>query len=687
MSFFKKHLETFALALILLLAAFLNFWGVWDEGYGNEFYAACVKSMLQSWHNFFFVSFDPGGFVTVDKPPVGLWVQALSAKLFGFSGWSLILPQALAGVLSVAVLDRLVRRGFGAAAGLTAALALAVSPVFVAVAKTNNLDSTLILALLLAARELWISCETGRLRHLLFAMLLLGVGFNIKTLQAYLVLPALLAAYLFAAKVRWAIKVRNLLVSLVLLFAVSLSWCLIVDLTPANQRPYVDNSGNNSELSLALGYNGVQRLTGSMFGGSGNGAGAQPGAEDGGGAGGLEDDRRDGDSDRAFGGDSGEFARADDGDRDGAQENGDSLPAPGGSGFGGADFGGGAGGFGGMNEGGQRGVLRMFNEQMAGQTSWLLPFSLFAMLVLALKLPRRAGEDEERRRKLLAALLLWGGWILTMAAFFSVAGFFHRYYLATLSPGIAALFGIGFSELWRSFREKGWKWVLLPASLAATAAVQGMMLSRYSQAYVRWTLLAVCVLAGAAAVGLTVLHLAKRGGKPAAALAAAGLAALLIAPGVWSCTPLLYGSQASLPYAGPELARGEGGVSSDRRGGVDYDSLIDFLTKNNTGQKFLVAVPSSQYAEEIILKTGEPVMSVGGFLGSDRILTAESLAEMVRDGEVRYYLLADGGMRGGSDEVAQWVRENGTEVDSVVWNGSSGGFGGATLYDLAPSGG
>ena len=695
MSFFKKHLESIALALILLLAAFLNFWGVWDEGYGNEFYAACVKSMLQSWHNFFFVSFDPGGFVTVDKPPVGLWVQALSAKLFGFSGWSLILPQALAGVLSVAVLGRLVRRGFGAAAGLTAALALAVSPVFVAVAKTNNLDSTLILVLLLAARELWVSCGTGRLRHLLFAMLLLGVGFNVKTLQAYLVLPAFLAVYLFAAKLRRAVKVRNLLVSLVLLLAVSLSWCLAVDLTPADQRPYVDNSGNNSELSLALGYNGLQRLTGSMFGGRGNGnfGGARPEASGGGDAGGFEGGRRDGDSDRAFGGDSGESARPDNGARDGAQdraaqENGGSPSAPAGSGLGGFAFGGGAGGgFGGMNEGGQRGVLRMFNEQMAGQTSWLLPFSLFAMLILALKLPRRAGESGERRRKLLAALLLWGGWTLTMAAFFSVAGFFHRYYLATLSPGIAALFGIGFSELWRSFREKGWRWALLPASLAATATVQGVMLSRYSQDYVRWTLLAVCILAGAAAVGLTVLHFAKRGGRFPTALAAVGLAALLIAPAVWSCTPLVYGSQASLPYAGPELARGEGGFSSDRQGGIDYDPLIDFLTKNNTGQKFLAAVPSSQYAEEIILKTGQPVMSVGGFLGSDSILTAESLAEMVRDGEVRYYLLADGGMRGGSGEVAQWVRENGTEVDAVVWNGSSSGFGGAALYDLTPSGG
>src|SRR5436305_9010333 len=130
-----------ALGAILALAAFLDFFRLDREGLGNLYYATAVRSMLTSWHNFFFVSFDPGGFVTVDKPPFGFWVQTASAKLFGFHGWSILLPQALAGVAAVAVLFVLVRRVFGSTAGLLAALALAVSPVSVATSRNNTIDS------------------------------------------------------------------------------------------------------------------------------------------------------------------------------------------------------------------------------------------------------------------------------------------------------------------------------------------------------------------------------------------------------------------------------------------------------------------------------------------------------------------------------------------------------------------
>src|ERR687885_70598 len=116
--------ERAGLALVLLVASVLDFWQLNRVGYRNTYYAAAVKSMLQSWHTFFFTAFDPGGFVTIDKPPLGFWLQVASAKVFGFSGLSLMLPQALAGVLSVAVLYRLVSRTFGAVAGLLAALAL-----------------------------------------------------------------------------------------------------------------------------------------------------------------------------------------------------------------------------------------------------------------------------------------------------------------------------------------------------------------------------------------------------------------------------------------------------------------------------------------------------------------------------------------------------------------------------------
>ena len=127
------------LGAVLALSAFLNLWRLTSEGYGNIYYAAAVKNMLDSWHNFFFVSYD-AGFVSVDKPPVGFWIQAASAEVFGFHGWSILLPQALAGVLSVALLYHLVRRTFGPVAGLLSALALAVTPISVAVQRNNNVD-------------------------------------------------------------------------------------------------------------------------------------------------------------------------------------------------------------------------------------------------------------------------------------------------------------------------------------------------------------------------------------------------------------------------------------------------------------------------------------------------------------------------------------------------------------------
>jgi 4-amino-4-deoxy-L-arabinose transferase-like glycosyltransferase len=173
-----------ALALIALLAAFCNFFELQREGYANLYYAATIRSMLESWHNFFFVAFDPGGFVTVDKPPLGFWIQAASAKFFGFSGFSMLLPEALAGVASVLVLYVLVRRIFGPVAGLLAALFLAITPVSVVTNRNNTIDSLLVVTVLLAAYAVVRAIEMGSLRWLLLCALLVGLGFNIKMLES-----------------------------------------------------------------------------------------------------------------------------------------------------------------------------------------------------------------------------------------------------------------------------------------------------------------------------------------------------------------------------------------------------------------------------------------------------------------------------------------------------------------------
>lgn len=263
-SFYKakvpRQWSRVALGAILLLSAFMNFFLLGQNGYGNFYYTAGVRSMLDSWHNFFFASFDPGGFVSIDKPPLGFWLQTLSAKIFGFTPFSLFLPQAICGVLAAALLYYLVRRHFGEIAGLIAALVLAVTPISVLTDRNNTIDGTLALVLLLAAWALIHAAETGKLRWLLLSSAFVGIGFNIKMAEAYLVLPALALTYLLCAPLEIRTRIRHLLLALGVMLVISLSWAIAVDLTPVTQRPYVGSTPDNSALILALGYNGVGRL-------------------------------------------------------------------------------------------------------------------------------------------------------------------------------------------------------------------------------------------------------------------------------------------------------------------------------------------------------------------------------------------------------------------------------------------
>src|SRR3989440_1211587 len=255
-----------ALGGILLISVFMDFFQLGQNGFGS-YYPPAVRSMMDNWHDFFFASYYPGGFFTIDQPPVGFWLQVISAKIFGFTPFSVLLPQALAGVLSVLLLYFLVRRHFGVVAGLLAALALALSPISVVTNRNITIDSTLALTLLVGAWAVLRAAETGRLRWLLLSAFIVGVGFNIKMLEAYLVVPAYGLLYLLAAPRGIWKRLGHLALAGALLLVISLSWVVAVDLIPASQRPYVGSTQDNSELSLALGYNGIQRLLGGFRGG------------------------------------------------------------------------------------------------------------------------------------------------------------------------------------------------------------------------------------------------------------------------------------------------------------------------------------------------------------------------------------------------------------------------------------
>ena len=722
--------KRFGLVGVLLIAALANGFRLTQEGYANPYYDAAVQNMLRSWRNFFFVGFD--NFVSVDKPPLGFWVQAASAKLFGFSAWSVLLPQAVAGVLSVLLVYVLVRRPFGAVAGLLAALVLAVTPASIAVNRNNTIDALLVLTTLAAAWCVSRAAERGQLRWLIAGFALVGLGFNIKMLQAYLVLPALLLVYLVARSAgRWPLRLVQLGIATIVLLVVSFSWATVVELTPASARPYVGSTQNNSVYGLIFGYNGLQRLLGPTFGNraaGGTATGATPGtvgAQTGDGNGQLSPV---GQLPTGADGQLPPFGTLPTGANGGIFP-----PFPGGSGGGGAGYGANFGP-GGTFETGNPGVLRLLNTQLAGQIGWLLPLAVIGLLAAAWQLltrrmgdavqsgteegPRRAGIRRLFARPLTArgqSLVLWGTWFVTVAAFFSVAKEFHRYYLSMLAPAVAALVGIGVVALWGAYRRGGLLGWLLPVALVCTVTVQGVILRAYPQ----WSTRLTPVIVGCCALAAVVLLVARARpsltgrpvvGRSTVAAATLGMLALLIAPTVWAAIPIAEGhSFGLLPAAGPATGFGPGSGAGPRRqnqpdnlGGAD-PMLVSYLKAHQGDATYLVAGQSANTVAAFALAANEPVIALGGFLGSDPVFTTDRLASLVGDGSVRYFLLMQfpggagaipGGFPGASSGATSWVTDHCTAVRGTAWQGSAtgtanGGFNFAqlqTLYDCGANG-
>ena len=702
----RKHFPSWhrlALAVIILIAVFMDFFQLGEGGFGT-YYAPAVRSMMDNWHNFFFASYDPGGFVTIDKPPVGFWLQVASAKFFGFTPFSVLLPQALAGVLSVILLYYLVRRHFGVVAGLLAALALALSPISVATNRNITIDSTLALTLLLGAWAVLRAAETGRLRWLLLAAATVGIGFNIKMMEAYLVVPAFGVLYLLAAPKSLWMRIGHLALALLVLLTISFSWALAVDLTPASQRPYVGSTQDNSEISLALGYNGIDRLLrgfgrGGFGGRSRTSVNTNTPTE-------ARNAGRNGSPTSGTPPTSGAPSTNNNNGSNTIGRNAGQQPA---------------GGFGGFFGTGTPGLLRLFNEPLAGQIAWLLPLALCGMLALAWQRRPRFQHDRQQQ-----SLVLWGMWLLTMGIFFSVAGFFHQYYMTEMAPAIAALFGIGLVTMWHDYRSGSWRGWLLPLALVATVAEQIHILTSYP-AWGQWLIPLIIVLCAFAVGWLLIARLAPhlrvkalsiRSLMPALGI---GVLAMLLAPTVWAAIPVIQPTpaQANLPLAGPSQRdgfRGNFGGWQDERSSVD-PALIHYLETNQGKATFLVATLSSMTADGIILATNKPVMAMGGFSGGDPILATNQLASMITQGTVRFFLigtrrqlspqvldqfpqqfrnrLQQGGFSfGGRQQSALtgWVTQHCTIVPASLWQtagtsaeagGGSGPFGANQLYDCA----
>ncbi|OBK75584.1 glycosyltransferase family 39 protein [Mycobacterium sp. 1164985.4] len=268
-----------ALAALLLATAVLYLWGLGSNGWANDYYAAAAQAGTQNFKAWLFGSHDAGNAITVDKPPASLWVMALSGRLFGFNAFTMLLPQAMMGVGSVAVLYATVRRVSGPAAGLIAGAALALTPVAALMFRFNNPDALVVLLMVVAAYCVLRATETASTRWMALAGCALGFAFLTKMLQAFLVVPGLALAFLVAAPVGMWRRIGSLAAGAAAM-VVSAGWFLaLVELWPADSRPYIGGSTDNSLLQLALGYNGIERIAGR--GGPG-GMGPGPGGPDGG---------------------------------------------------------------------------------------------------------------------------------------------------------------------------------------------------------------------------------------------------------------------------------------------------------------------------------------------------------------------------------------------------------------------
>ncbi|MEU3252948.1 glycosyltransferase family 39 protein [Streptomyces sp. NPDC006997] len=648
----------------LLLVGALYTYSLTASGYANSFYSAAVQAGSQSWKAMFFGSLDAANAITVDKPPASLWPMALSVRLLGLNSFAILFPQVLMAVATAGVLYASVRRRFDAGAGFLTLAVFALTPVAALMFRFNNPDAALALLMAVAVYGTQRALEQARTRWLAWAGVAIGLAFLVKTLQAFLILPVLALVYVVCAPTGLKRRVGQVLLAGLAMVVAGGWWVAVVELWPASSRPYIGGSQDNSFLELTFGYNGLGRIngeeTGSVGGGGGQGGGHW----------------------------------------------------------------------------GETGWDRMFGSSVGGQISWLIPAALI-LLVAALVATRRRGRTDATR----ALFLLWGGSLLiTMAVFSYMQGIFHEYYTVALAPYVAPLTGMGAALLWRE-RARPRAALTAAAAMAATAAWGYVLLNRSSGSYpgLKWLVLVgglvaalglvfvgrlgrrpalavaglgvVAALAGPTAYSLTTLNeghtgsivtagpavAGGTGGGPGGGRGGGGMGG---GPGGAGGFPgqngqpgQRNGQPGQQPPTGGFPSQGQQGQPGQQEqpttpggamGGLLNGSTVDdeareLLETDASDYTWAAAAIGSQNAASYQLATGEPVMAIGGFNGTDPSPTLAQFKEYVADGKIHYFI-AGGGMgggmggagEGGSSQITSWVEENFREVTA----------GSATFSDL-----
>jgi 4-amino-4-deoxy-L-arabinose transferase-like glycosyltransferase len=683
---------------VLAVSAALNTVRLSQNGYANIFYSAGVKSMLRSWHNFLYVAFDPSGLVTVDKPPLALWVQAASAKVFSFTPLSLLLPEAVAGAIAVAALYLILQPRLGTPAAFAGALAMAVFPSFVAVSRENGVDTVLILLLVLACGAALRACDTGHTRTLICSGALVGLAFNTKTLAAYLVVPGIAAGFLVCAPGSIRRRAAQLAAAGIATLAVSFAWIAFVELTPASQRPYVGSSTDNTELGLTFSYNGFGRVQGQA--GGPNSTTTSPGAY-------VPAARQ-----RAV-----NAAVARSGAPVEPAIHVARVPKPtltpvvtaGRERYA-------------IPFGGPPSVLRLFGVGLGDQAGWLLPFALFGALALALAAlvdrkpvatpdgqrrahaaPRRRGRPRRRPdfdRPRMACALVLGGWFLVEALVLSLSkGIVHPYYVSALAPGTGAMAGAGavaFATLAHGRRHRRGRALgvaLAALAIATTAIAQAVLLHR--ERYMQWFIPVLVVGAGIGMCAHALLALRgqasdgpARPTRPSLAdrLATPALLAtfalLLVAPAAYSTTSWLAPADGTFPTAGPRHVAGDGGYGINAKDLSIDAALSAYVTTHHPGSRWALLTVASNTAAPMIL-FGLRAGALGGYSGNDPALDGPDLARLIARRQARYVLLGgEYSLRGGNRATVAVLRAC-RELAPSQWNSPLRYPLGLVLFDCA----
>ena len=608
-----------ALLGVAVVAAVLYAWNITQAGYA-PFYSVAVKSMSESWKAFFYGAFDPNATVTIDKLAGSFLPQALSARIFGFSAWSLALPQVIEGVVSVLVMYRVVRRWKGVPAGLVAAGIFTLTPIAASMFGHSMEDGALTMCLVLAADAYQRAVTEARLRSLVLAGVWVGLGFQAKMMQAWMVLPALAIGYLLASPARRLRRLWHVGVAGAVMLAVSLSWIALYTFTPAHDRPYIDGSTNNSAVAMVFGYNGLERFGIKVNGAVTSGPGVTTGGAGGSGAAGGAGAGRPGAAAIPAGGKagqqaggsapaggfpggapsgSGSFGGAPAGASGGApsagQAPGGGLPggtssqggtsAAGGKagagsgkagtgtgasgtsgrgafpGFSGGAAPGGSGSAGGSSFG--SGWTKLLGSEYGPEIGWLYPLAALSF-VFGLAWTRRAKRTDPER----AGFVMWGTWLATYGLIFSkMSTIPHTAYMSSLAPALAALSAAGIVMFWRAYRAGGWRAWLLPAAVAAELA-WALFLWHYYPGFLPWARDAMAVAGVAAIVLLVAARFFRRiWGRLVTVALVGGVAAMIAAPGAWAASVLdtSYAGSSFNASAGP--AGGFGGGSAPGGGG------------------------------------------------------------------------------------------------------------------------